>query len=106
MQKSRNRLAEQPPVKLSCEQCQSRKTKCDKEHPCGACQRAKLDCNVIQRRRLPRGRTAAGKGKDTDLRDQVARLENILLSMASSPASGKISNNMSFTSGQPQVRCL
>lgn len=76
--KSRASPRESQAVKLSCEQCQQRKTRCDKEHPCGTCQRVGLKCTLVQRRRLPRGRTGIGIGKDGDLKDRVARLESLL----------------------------
>lgn len=65
-------------VKLSCERCQQRKVKCDKDSPCGACRRAGLDCTAVHRQRLPRGRNVKRTGKETDLKDRVARLEKLL----------------------------
>jgi hypothetical protein len=63
-------------VRLSCEQCRRRKTKCDKEAPCSACQNAGFSCNTVQRARLPRGRSALHRSKALDTR--VARLEELV----------------------------
>lgn len=45
--------AEKRKVTLSCEQCRQRKTRCDKQYPCAACQRSHLECHVVRRCRLP-----------------------------------------------------
>ncbi|KAH9224996.1 hypothetical protein DL95DRAFT_351088 [Leptodontidium sp. 2 PMI_412] len=65
-----------PAVRLSCEQCKRRKTKCDKQAPCTACKNAGIKCNTVQRARKPRGRTAQQKGGEIDSR--VARLEELV----------------------------
>jgi len=70
---------ERPKVALSCLQCQRRKRKCDKNTPCQACSQAGIACTAVSRARLPRGRRAAQKG-DGDLRQRVARLEELLSS--------------------------
>lgn len=67
-----------PAVKLSCEQCQRRKTKCDKSVPCSACVRAELVCTAVQRHRLPRGRGAKSKQANSALKDRIERLETII----------------------------
>lgn len=67
------------PVLLSCEQCKRRKTKCDKTLPrCSACRAANISCHIVQRSRLPRGRTGNVKHKNLALADKVARLENLV----------------------------
>ena len=76
-------LNEKQKANLSCEQCQQRKTKCDKAHPCGACRRASIVCTAVQRRRLPRGRTATAKGRNVELKGRIARLENLLSTLTS-----------------------
>ncbi|KAL6717345.1 hypothetical protein ACLMJK_005260 [Lecanora helva] len=93
MAKASNSGVEKWNVQLSCEQCQTRKKKCDKAQPCGACQRAKLDCTAVRRRPLPRGRTAPGKQKDSALRDQVARLESLVSGFASSDGANNVYTN-------------
>ena len=65
-----------PAVRLSCEECKRRKTKCDKLVPCTACRNAGIKCNTVQRARKPRGRTSQQKGGEIDTR--VARLEDLV----------------------------
>jgi len=64
--------------KLSCVQCKRRKIKCDKFHPCSACRTAGLSCEIVQRERLPRGRTAKVQKKSSQLETRVARIEKLL----------------------------
>ena len=87
---------EQQRVNLSCEQCQQRKTRCDKSHPCGSCQKANIECTAVQRRRLPRGRTATGRARDTELKDRVAQLEAFLASHIAE-AGGSFKSNVSVS---------
>ncbi|KAF2150173.1 hypothetical protein K461DRAFT_270689 [Myriangium duriaei CBS 260.36] len=65
-------------VKLSCEECRRRKTKCDKESPCTACKYAGLACTAIQRARLPRGRHARPRDRNTVLHSRVTQLEGLV----------------------------
>ena len=65
-------------VLLSCEQCRRRKTKCDKRAPCTACKSVGLNCNAVQRARLPRGRSGIVKNKSTMLETRVARIEGLV----------------------------
>ncbi len=65
-------------ARLSCRQCQQRKTKCDKDIPCSACKNAGVHCNAVQRARLPRGRTGKVKNRNTQLDTRVARLESLV----------------------------
>nr|POE65101.1 c6 finger domain transcription factor nscr [Quercus suber] len=70
--------ANPPRVQLSCEQCQRRKTKCDKTTPCCACRKAGLHCTSVQRHRLPRGRSGnsrANASVNAALKDRVNKLE-------------------------------
>ncbi|KAH7308808.1 hypothetical protein BKA65DRAFT_559678 [Rhexocercosporidium sp. MPI-PUGE-AT-0058] len=76
-----------PAVRLSCEQCKRRKTKCDKQVPCTACKNAGIKCNTVQRARKPRGRTAQHKGGEIDTR--VARLEDLVRQLKAQVQSGK-----------------
>ena len=62
-------------AKLSCQQCRSRKTKCDKDVPCSACRNAGISCTALERARLPRGRSGKTRNTNTILDTRVARLE-------------------------------
>ncbi|CAD6568028.1 MAG: hypothetical protein ASARMPRED_001388 [Alectoria sarmentosa] len=62
MQKARIASSEKQKVTLSCEQC-----------------RQHLECTLVHRHRLARGRAGTDKTKDADLKDRVAKLENILI---------------------------
>ncbi|KAH7409655.1 hypothetical protein BKA64DRAFT_404214 [Cadophora sp. MPI-SDFR-AT-0126] len=75
-----------PAVRLSCEECKRRKTKCDKLVPCTACKNAGIKCNTVQRARRPRGRTAQHKGGEIDTR--VARLEDLVKQLKAQVQSG------------------
>jgi hypothetical protein len=72
-----------PKPRLSCAQCRRRKKKCNKGVPCAACREAGLNCDVIQRARLPRGRSAKTKNQNTLLEDRVARIEQLLKQVGS-----------------------
>ncbi|OWY48834.1 uncharacterized protein AALT_g8206 [Alternaria alternata] len=67
-----------PPPRLACQQCKSRKIKCDKGAPCSACRNSGLSCHAVQRARLPRGKTAKGLASNRDLAARVARIEILL----------------------------
>jgi len=67
-----------PNPRLSSAQCRRRKRKCDKAVPYSACREAGLNCNVVQRARLPRGRSAKAKNRINQLEDRVARIEELL----------------------------
>jgi hypothetical protein len=64
--------------RLSCEQCRRRKTRCDKDTPCSACKISGLRCEVVQRARLPRGRSGKVRSKNAMLETRVARIEKLL----------------------------
>lgn len=64
-------------VKLSCDECRQRKTKCDKGSPCSACKHAGTNCTTVQRARHPRGRSGNTK-KRTVLETRVAQLEDLV----------------------------
>jgi hypothetical protein len=69
-------------VKLSCERCRRRKTKCNKENPCANCKDAGISCTGIERARLPRGPSGKVKNRNSVLATRVARLEHILKQVA------------------------
>ena len=86
-------------VRLSCEHCQRRKTKCDKNVPCAACQLARLSCIGVQRRRLPRGRAAVDKGRGAQLTTRITRLEALVKRLEISTSSLQLPQN----GGGPQL---
>jgi hypothetical protein len=67
-----------PPPRLACQQCKSRKIKCDKGAPCSACRSVGLSCHTVQRARLPRGKSAKARSHNKTLEARVARIENLL----------------------------
>ena len=81
VRKARTVPSEKQKVTLTCEQCRQRKTRCDKSYPCAACQRSHLDCTLVHRHRLPRGRVGIDNPKDANLKDRVARLEKVLIDL-------------------------
>lgn len=62
---------------LNCKQCHNRKLRCDKQNPCSACRRAGIQCDLVQRARLPRGRSGKTKGTAA-LESRVVRLEALI----------------------------
>ncbi|CAN9314268.1 unnamed protein product [Alternaria alternata] len=76
-----------PPPRLACQQCKSRKIKCDKGAPCSACRNSGLSCHAVQRARLPRGKTAKGSTSNRDLAARVARIEILLEQQSKQTAS-------------------
>lgn len=86
-----------PTPRLSCGQCRQRKKKCDKGSPCSACKTAGVRCDVIQRLRLPRGKTAGGAThKSAKLEHRVARIEELL--HQANVISAEVSNNTNGSS--------
>ncbi|KAK7185955.1 hypothetical protein DPSP01_009894 [Paraphaeosphaeria sporulosa] len=67
-----------PKPRLACQQCKQRKIRCDKGTPCSACSRSGLSCHVIQRARLPRGRTAKTRSANTNIETRIVRIEHLL----------------------------
>lgn len=70
-------------VRLTCQMCRQRKVKCDKKSPCTNCSRCGIDCEVVERPRLPRGKSQApssarGLEVQPDLQDRVKKLESII----------------------------
>lgn len=65
-------------VRLSCAQCQRRKTKCNKQVPCSACLSIGARCEVVQRERLPRGKSGRIARKNVTLAERVSNLEKLL----------------------------
>lgn len=70
-----------PTATLSCELCRHRKIKCDKQVPCGTCQKAGVKCIPVNRQRLPRGRNGGRRKADAELKARVNRLETLVKSL-------------------------
>lgn len=65
-------------ARLSCEQCQARKTKCDKNLPCSACVKGGHQCTPVHRQRLPRGRSGRTRNREDALKARIGRLESVV----------------------------
>lgn len=97
-----------PRVRLSCETCRQRKIKCDKLSPCTSCERLGALCIPVERARLPRGRTGRpamhrAPESDSDLRDRVSRIEQLLGDLAHLRNSGSTDKPHQGT-GHPDMR--
>jgi hypothetical protein len=66
-----------PAPRLACQQCKQRKLRCDKGSPCNACRAAGLVCQVVQRARLPRGKSAHGGKKQMQKQSLETRLKQL-----------------------------
>ncbi|EMC96844.1 hypothetical protein BAUCODRAFT_122802 [Baudoinia panamericana UAMH 10762] len=87
---------------LSCEECRSRKVKCDKvADGCSACRSAGLRCHTVQRSRLPRGRSGKTKSKNVELEERVVRIERLLKQAASARGPDPIQCHPSFRTENP-----
>jgi hypothetical protein len=102
--------APRPVVRLSCEMCRQRKTRCDRQAPCSSCLRLGVPCSPVERPRLPRGRhrPEANEGstyvqspilgshstREADLQSRVAQLERL------GPAGGGVGRDQSSISGE------
>ncbi|KAJ8115101.1 hypothetical protein OPT61_g3182 [Boeremia exigua] len=64
--------------RLACQQCKQRKLRCDKGSPCTACRTAGLACQVVQRARLPRGKSAKNRKQRQSLDGRIKQLEALL----------------------------
>ncbi|KAK5743274.1 hypothetical protein LTR17_002751 [Elasticomyces elasticus] len=73
-----SRGANRHPTRLSCQACQRRKIKCDRDLPCQQCTRNGSQCVPVLNQRLPRGRGGGRKGASEDLASRVAKLEELL----------------------------
>ena len=95
----RDRSGQQDKIpELSCEACNERKVRCDKQNPCSTCQATGVVCVPIQRKRLPRGRHVK---ENKELRDRLARLESLIGSDHPSPASTSTSKSSAATNTSP-----
>ncbi|GLA09612.1 hypothetical protein AnigIFM60653_011943 [Aspergillus niger] len=84
-----------PYAQLACETCKRRKVKCDKLRPCSNCRKAGIHCIVVERPRLPRGRSATKKHLQeesssrfpiSNLISRVSMLESLIHSLLNSRA--------------------
>lgn len=66
------------PMPRSCNTCRQRKIKCDKSQPCGACQRAGVQCVFPSRVRASRVKKGAGQARNSELLQRISRLENLV----------------------------
>ena len=68
---------------LSCERCARRKIKCDRSGDgCLNCKKAGVQCHVVARARLPRGRSTKTLKANSDLKARLIRLESLVNSYA------------------------
>lgn len=67
-----------PTPRLACEQCKRRKLRCNKASPCAACTDAGLECQIVQRARLPRGKSSKARSRNSKLEDRLAKIEELL----------------------------
>jgi hypothetical protein len=88
-----------PTPRLACEQCKRRKIRCNKGSPCSACKNADLQCQTVQRARLPRGKSSKIRAHNSQLEDRVARIEALLVqqSQAASDPSPVSSNDQAVS---------
>jgi len=88
---------------LSCEACNERKVRCDKQSPCSTCVATGVDCIPIHRKRLARGRHVKEREKsfsaeNKDLQERLARLEDLVSSRdAANPASSGTASRSTAT---------
>ena len=64
--------------RLACQQCKQRKLRCDKGTPCSACRAAGLICQVVQRARLPRGKSGQSRKQKQTLESRLRQLETLV----------------------------
>ncbi|KAI9662392.1 MAG: hypothetical protein M1821_008559 [Bathelium mastoideum] len=99
-------FASRPEATLTCEQCRSRKTKCDKLAPCSACRKAGITCVPVQRVRLPRGRSGVDSKQSGNLRDRVRKLESLVQGIERTTPESKSSSSANHRSNVDRVNSL
>lgn len=84
-------------IRLACQACQRKKVnhsgasshdplliptqiKCDRNYPCGQCSRSNLQCAPSTRK--PRARHAGKRAVDSELRNRISKLENLVESLS------------------------
>ena len=71
------------PNRLACQACQRKKIKCDRNFPCGQCERSSLHCVPSQRK--PRVRHAGKRAVDSELRTRISKLESLVETLSGDP---------------------
>ncbi|CAF3542512.1 hypothetical protein SNK03_013214 [Fusarium graminearum] len=91
-----------PEQKLSCDQCRQRKVKCDRQDPCGPCQRKQIHCSypIGFKTRAKRHRALVSDGYEAKLNDISQKLDQISLAVnnISSPLPGSSAAHSALTS--------
>lgn len=104
-------------VRLTCQMCRQRKVKCDKRSPCTNCSRCGIDCEVVERPRLPRGKTQAptlarALEVQPDLQDRVKKLESIIRHLTEKEDAGGVTvartvgSNLASTTYSDPSSCI
>ena len=78
--------AERQHIRLACQACQRKKIKCDRFFPCGQCTRSNLSC--VPSTRKPRARHTGKRALDSELRNRISKLENLVESLSGDVAPG------------------
>lgn len=78
--------AERQHIRLACQACQRKKIKCDRFFPCGQCTRSNLSC--VPSTRKPRARHTGKRALDSELRNRISKLENLVESLSGEVATG------------------
>ncbi|KAF2482430.1 hypothetical protein BDY17DRAFT_251388 [Neohortaea acidophila] len=63
-------------IRLACQACQRKKIKCDRNFPCTQCVRSNLHCVASSRK--PRARHSGKRAVDSELRNRISKLENLV----------------------------
>ncbi|KAK5740516.1 hypothetical protein LTR17_004553 [Elasticomyces elasticus] len=71
---------DQQHIRLACQACQRKKIKCDRNYPCGQCTRSSLQCAASSRK--PRTRHVGRRAVDSELRNRISKLENLVESLS------------------------
>lgn len=66
-------------IRLACQACQRKKIKCDRFFPCGQCSRSNLHC--VPSTRKPRAKHTGKRALDSELRNRISKLENLVESL-------------------------
>jgi len=85
-----------PTGRLACQACQRKKIKCDRTYPCGQCTRSNLTCTASTRKQ--RARHAGKRGVDSELKNRISKLENLVLSLSGDASTSLSSAEQETTS--------
>lgn len=78
--------SERQHIRLACQACQRKKIKCDRYFPCGQCTRSNLQCMPSTRK--PRARHTGKRALDSELRNRILKLENLVESLSGEVTTG------------------